>query len=79
MSDNASTFLSVAEELKEILNSEELQTALGRCGVTWKFIPKRAPWYGSYWQRLIGLTKGIRKRVLGRARISLLMLQKLIV
>ena len=79
MSDNASTYLSAAEELKEMFSSEELQTSLGRCGVTWKFIPKRAPWYGGYWERLIGLTKAALKRVLGRARISLVMLQTLIV
>ena len=65
MSDNASTYLLAAEELKEMLSSKELETSIGRCGVTWKFIPKRAPWYGGYWERLIGLTKAALKRVLG--------------
>ena len=79
MSDNASTYLSAVEELKEMLSSKELETSIGRCGVTWKFIPKRAPWYSGYWKRLIGMTKAALKRVLGRARISLSMLQTLVV
>ena len=74
MSDNASTYFSAAEELKEMLSSEELATSIGRYGVTWKFIPKRAPWYSGYWERLVGLTKAALKTVLGRAHISLPML-----
>ena len=79
MSDNASTYLSAAEELRDMLNSKELEASLGRCSVTWKFIPKKAPWYGGYWERLIGLTKAALKKVLGRAHISLTMLQTLVV
>ena len=62
-----------------MLNSKELEASLGRCSVTWKFIPKKAPWYGGYWERLIGLTKAALKKVLGRAHISLTMLQTLVV
>ena len=79
MSDNASTYLAAADELQKLLQSERLTEALGRKGVQWKFIPKRAPWYGGWWERLIGLTKMCLKKVLGRSRISLVVLQKLIV
>ena len=43
VSDNGSTYLSVAEELKELLSSKNLMELLNRQGVEWKFIPKRAP------------------------------------
>jgi len=46
ISDNASTYLSAAEELTKLFNLLDLTTTLSRQGVTWKFIPKRAPWYG---------------------------------
>jgi hypothetical protein len=39
--------------------------------VEWHFIPKRAPWFGGFWERLIGLTKLSLQKVLGRARIDL--------
>ena len=41
-----------------------------RCAVVWKFITKKAPWHGEYWERLIGLTKTALKRVFGRAHIN---------
>ena len=79
MSDNATTYTSAAEELNDLLSSEEVRTALGREGIAWKFIPKKAPWFGGYWERLIGLTKASIKKTLGRAHITLLTLQTIIV
>lgn len=29
-------------------------------------IPKRAPWYGGFWERLVGLSKNALKKILGR-------------
>lgn len=79
MSDNATTYTSAAEELNNLLSSVEVRTALGREGIAWKFIPKKAPWFGGYWERLIGLTKASIKKTLGRAHITLLTLQTIIV
>ena len=30
----------------QLLNSEEVHAALGHQGTMWKFIPKKAPWFG---------------------------------
>ena len=79
VSDNASTYQSVAEELQQLFRSKELTEHLSKHGVQWRFIPKRAPWYGGWWKRLIGLTKSTLKKVLGRAHISLTTLQTLVV
>ncbi len=79
VSDNATTYLSSAEELKRLLNSVNLKETLSRRGCDWIFIPKRAPWYGGFWERLIGLTKNALKKVLGRAQVTLSDLQTIIV
>jgi len=42
-------------------------------------MPKRAPWYGGFWERLIGLTKMTLKKVLGRTFISLTSLQTIVI
>jgi len=65
VSDNGPTYLSAAEELKELLSSKMLEEALGRRGIVCRFILKRALWYGGWWERLIGLTKAALKKTLG--------------
>ncbi|XP_052255015.1 uncharacterized protein LOC127860777 [Dreissena polymorpha] len=47
-------------------------------GIEWRFIPQRAPWYGGWWERLIGLTKVALKKVLGRAYVTLESLQTIV-
>ena len=75
ISDNASTYSAAANELNELFQSDSLKQTLNRKGVNWQFIPKRAPWFGGFWERLIGLTKNAVKKVLGRAFVSLSTLQ----
>ena len=80
ISDNGSTYLSAAaEELRSLMDSPEVREDLSKRGVTWKFIPKKAPWYGGFWERLIGLTKTAIKKVLGRRHVSLSILETVIV
>ena len=79
ISDNASTFQSAAKEIEKMLNSPTLNEHLNKRGTVWQFIPKRAPWYGGFWERLIGLTKTTLKKVLGRTFISLIALQTIVV
>ena len=50
ISDNASTYLAAADELQRLFDSPSLKQALEYHGVTWQFIPKRAPWYGGFWR-----------------------------
>ena len=57
VSDNASTYLSAADELRTLMQSPEVNRELGKRGVTWKCIPKRAPWWDGFWERMVGLTK----------------------
>ena len=42
ISDNGSTFLAAAEELKTLFASTELSETLACKGTEWRFIPKRA-------------------------------------
>ena len=79
ISDNATTYLAAAEELRKLFESDGLKEALTHQNVTWQFIPKRAPWYGGFWERLIGLTKQAGKRTLGRTFVTLPELETVVV
>jgi len=65
LSDNASMYTSAAKELSELFQSATLKTALIHRGTTWRFIPKRASWYGGFWERLVGMVKMTLKNTLG--------------
>ncbi|XP_070546571.1 uncharacterized protein [Ptychodera flava] len=69
LSDNASTYHAAAKEIHEIMNSPSVRGFLANHLVQWDFIPKRAPWFGGFWERLIGITKLCLKKVLRRAFI----------
>ena len=71
--------MAAANELQELFNSPSLKQALEHHGVTWQFIPKRAPWYGGFWERLIGLTKQALNKTLGRTFVTLPVLEAVIV
>ncbi|XP_070546930.1 uncharacterized protein [Ptychodera flava] len=70
ISDNASTYLSAADEIRKLFYAPDVKRYLANRRVQWSFIPKRAPWFGGFWERMIGLTKNGIKKVLGRAFVT---------
>ncbi|XP_006816667.1 uncharacterized protein LOC102806440, partial [Saccoglossus kowalevskii] len=70
VSDNGSTYLSAAKEIQKLLESASIQNYFANHRMEWSFIPKRAPWFGGLWERLIGMTKTSLKKVLGHAFVS---------
>lgn len=79
ISDNGSTYLAAAEGLERLFLSADLSEALAHKGTQWQFIPKRAPWFGGFWERLIGLTKSTLRKILGRTHATMESLQTIIV
>ena len=74
ISDNAKTFKTTGKNLKQLYNHPEVRTELERKKVEWKlewkFILERAPNWGGFYERLVGLTKRCLKKVLGNARLN---------
>lgn len=56
-SDNARSFVSLAKYMQKSLS--------------WSFIPEAAPWWGGYWERLIGTIKRSCRKTLGNTSLSL--------
>lgn len=71
MSDNATTFESAAKAFKNIFLDPAVHKYLSDRRINWQFIPKRAPWYGGYWERMVGIAKNSLKKMLGRSKPTL--------
>ena len=78
ISDNGTTFQAASNSIRQLFESHTLHDHLAEKGTEWIFIPKRAPWYGGFWERLVGLTKTALKKVLGRSHVSFDELQTVI-
>jgi hypothetical protein len=71
MSDNAKTFEKGAKVFQKIFRDPLTTKQLSDQKVEWRFIPKRAPWYGGFWERLVGMTKEALSKILGRTKPTL--------
>jgi hypothetical protein len=71
ISDNGSTFVSAVDNIRSILKTESVKHYLANKQIQWHFMPKRAPWFWGFYERLIGLTKTTLKKVLGHACVNL--------
>ena len=60
-SDNAKGFVATSAKLLE---------ALGSDGPEWKFIVPRAPWWGGWWERLVGSVKAALRKTVGKAKVT---------
>ncbi|XP_074641175.1 uncharacterized protein LOC141898927 [Tubulanus polymorphus] len=49
----------------------EAKEFISQNGVSWNFIPKRAPWVGGYWEGLVGVVKSVLKKIVGRALLTI--------
>ena len=70
ISDNAKTFKSVARKLKAIFDNPALQKYLIERRVKWHFYVERAPWHGGFIERVVGLFKGVFKKLVGQTVLN---------
>ncbi|UYV63133.1 hypothetical protein LAZ67_2003249 [Cordylochernes scorpioides] len=68
-SDNGTNFKGMANALKKI-DFSRLKCDPTLKNITWKFIPPSAPWWGGWWERLIGMMKQLLFRILGQTSLG---------
>ena len=79
ISDNAKNFKGAAEELSfhssRIMKTSEALRFLCNREIKWYFIVARAPWWGGFYERMIGIFKRSLKKSVGK---SLLFMEELV-
>ena len=59
ISDNFKSFKSI--EIKDFLRKKDIK---------WEFILEKSPWWGGFYERLIGITKLCLKKCMGKSRLT---------
>lgn len=68
-SDNGTNFVG-ADNLFSKINWLAIANATTVQRIEWKFIPPSSPWWGGWWERLIGVMKRLLRKVLGRSSLD---------
>jgi hypothetical protein len=67
--DNGTNFEGAENALKK-LDWKKISAATGVHKIEWRFNPPIAPWWGGWWERIVGLLKKLLRRVLGKANLD---------
>ena len=65
ISDNAKTFKATAKWLKKLYATSQVRRYLQENRVNWRFNLELAPWWGGFYERLVGSVKRTLRKVLG--------------
>lgn len=70
ITDNAKTFKATAKLIEKMCKSREVWAYLEGSQISWKFNLERAPWWGGFYERLIGTMKRCLRKVLRNAKLN---------
>jgi hypothetical protein len=69
ISDNGTNFEGASNAIEK-LDWEKIAEFSTAQKIRWSFNPPSAPWWGGFWERMVGMVKVLLRRVLGRASLS---------
>ncbi|XP_052784316.1 uncharacterized protein LOC128220097 [Mya arenaria] len=78
-SDNALQFKTAGATMDMLwshtLKHEDVTSYMSENRIKWHFIVERAPWFGGFYERLVGLVKRSLRKTLGRKLLTLIQMQ----
>jgi len=70
VSDNAQTFKATEKELSHLYNHPEVVEHLETNRIDWRFNLERTPWWGGFFERMVGTVKRCLRKTLGQAKLT---------
>ena len=70
VSDNGKTFVTTGKWLSVLKKNHSLANYMGALNIMWKFNLARAPWWGGFFERLVGIMKRSLSKVIGRSLLT---------
>ena len=71
VSDNAKTFIAAKKWLNSLKQDEDVGNYLASQSINWTFNMSRAPWWGGFFERLVGMMKSALAKAIGKAFLTL--------
>ena len=78
VSDNRKTFVATKKWLKSLKKNEDLMNYLATQRIKWKFNLSCAPWWGGFFERLVGIMKRSLSKVVGKKLLTFQELEEVI-
>ncbi|XP_008487204.1 uncharacterized protein LOC103523973, partial [Diaphorina citri] len=76
-SDNGSNF-TCFKNVCDKLDWDTIASYSTARKIEWRLIPPSSPWWGGWWERLVGVMKSVLKKILGRACVDTEVLQTIL-
>ena len=70
ISDNAKTFKAADKALKKLHNHPQVANELSSKMIEWRFNLERAPWWGWFFERMVGCVKRCLRKAFGNTRLT---------
>ena len=70
VSDNPETFKANAKYLKTLYSDPQVQDYYDTSKIRWRFNLDRSPWWGEFYEHMVGSVKHPLRKVLGNARLT---------
>ncbi len=70
VSDNGKTFVATAKWLNKLQRNSKVNDFLARRNILWVFNLARSPWWGGFFERMVGLMKAALRKAIGRASLT---------
>ena len=70
VSDNAKTFKASAKFFRKLYSDPQVRNYFDISRIRWRFNLDRSPWWGGFFERLMGSVKRPLRKVLGNARLN---------
>ena len=70
VSDNAKTFQATAKWVDRLKEDHDVVDFLNRQQIGWRFNLSRAPWWGGFFERLVGIMKRALSKSVGKALLA---------
>ena len=78
ISDNAKTFKATRNWLEALKNDDDVNNYLANHSIKWQFNLSRAPWWGGFFERLIGVMKTALSKAVGKAMLTFSELEEIL-